>query len=29
MEIHFTPETEQTLNDVAAHCGSGTAEELV
>jgi predicted DNA-binding protein len=29
MEVHFTPETEKKLNDLAAQSGRGTAEALV
>ncbi len=29
MEVHFTPETEKKLNDLAAQCGRGTADKLV
>ena len=29
MEVHFTPETEQKLNDLAVQSGRGTADELV
>ena len=29
MEVHFRPETEKTLNDLAAQNGRGTADELV
>jgi predicted DNA-binding protein len=29
MEIHFTPETEKKLNDLAAQAGRETADELV
>jgi predicted DNA-binding protein len=29
MEIHFTPETEERLKDLAAQSGRGTADELV
>jgi hypothetical protein len=29
MEVHFTPETEKKLNDLAAQSGRGTADELV
>ncbi|MDQ2901670.1 MAG: hypothetical protein M3Y07_18015, partial [Acidobacteriota bacterium] len=29
MEVHFTPETEKKLNDVAAQSGRGTADALV
>ncbi len=29
MEIHFTPETEKKLNELAAQSGSGTADVLV
>ena len=29
MEVHFTPETEKKLKDLAALSGSGTADELV
>ena len=29
MEVHFTPETEKKLKDLAAHSGRGTADELV
>jgi hypothetical protein len=28
MEVHFTPETEQKLNDLAVQSGRGTADEL-
>lgn len=29
MEVHFTPETEEKLNDLAAQSGRATADELV
>jgi predicted DNA-binding protein len=29
MEVHFAPETEKKLNDLAAQTGRGTADELV
>jgi predicted DNA-binding protein len=29
MEVHFTPETEKKLNDLAAQTGRGAADELV
>ena len=29
MEVHFTPETEKKLNDLAAQSGRGNAAELV
>ena len=29
MEVHFTPETEQKLNDLAVQSGRGSADELV
>lgn len=29
MEVHFTPETEKKLKDLAAQSGRGTADELV
>jgi hypothetical protein len=29
MEVHFTPETEKKLQDLAARSGSGTADKLV
>ncbi len=29
MEVHFTPETEKKLNDLAAQSGRATADELV
>jgi predicted DNA-binding protein len=29
MEVHFTPETEKKLNDLAAENGRATADELV
>jgi Arc/MetJ-type ribon-helix-helix transcriptional regulator len=29
MEVHFSPETEKKLNDLAAQGGRGTADELV
>jgi putative addiction module component (TIGR02574 family) len=29
MEVHFTPETERKLKDLASQSGSGTVEELV
>ena len=29
MEVHFTPETENKLKDLAAQSGRGTADELV
>jgi len=29
MEVHFTPDTEQKLKDLAAQSGRGTADELV
>jgi predicted DNA-binding protein len=29
MEVHFAPETEAKLRDLAAQSGRGTAEELV
>ncbi|HXJ93900.1 MAG TPA: hypothetical protein VMT20_13705 [Terriglobia bacterium] len=29
MEVHFTPETEKKLNDLAAQSGRGTAAALV
>ncbi len=29
MEVHFTPETEKTLRDLAAKSGHTTAEQLV
>jgi predicted DNA-binding protein len=29
MEVHFAPETEKKLNDLAAQSGRKTAEELV
>jgi len=29
MEVHFTPETEKKLNDLAAQSGHRTADELV
>ena len=29
MEVHFTPETEEKLKDLAAQSGRGTADELV
>jgi len=29
MEVHFTPETEKKLKDLAAEGGRGTADELV
>jgi predicted DNA-binding protein len=29
MEVHFTPETEKKLNDLAAQSGHQTADELV
>ena len=29
MEVHFTPETENKLKDLAAQSGSGTADELM
>jgi predicted DNA-binding protein len=29
MEVHFTPETEKKLNDLATQSGRGTADELV
>ena len=29
MEVHFAPETEQKLKDIAAQSGRGTADELV
>jgi predicted DNA-binding protein len=29
MEVHFTPETEKKLNDLAAQNGHATADELV
>ena len=29
MEVHFTPETEKKLKDLAAQSGRGTPEELV
>jgi hypothetical protein len=29
MEVHFTPETEKKLNDLAAQSGCGTADKLV
>jgi hypothetical protein len=29
MEVHFTPETEKRLKDLAAQSGRGTADELV
>ena len=29
MEVHFTPETENKLKDLAAESGPGTADDLV
>ncbi len=29
MEVHFAPETEKKLNDLAAQSGRATADELV
>ena len=29
MEVHFTPETEKKLNDLAVQSGRGTADKLV
>jgi len=29
MEVHFAPETEQKLKDLAAQSGRGTADELI
>jgi len=29
MEVHFTPETEKKLKDLAAQSGRGTADEIV
>ena len=29
MEVHFAPETEKKLNDLAAQSGRGTADKLV
>jgi len=29
MEVHFAPETEKKLKDLAAQAGCGTADELV
>ena len=29
MEVHFPPETEKKLNELAAQSGRGTADELV
>jgi predicted DNA-binding protein len=29
MEVHFAPETEKRLKDIAAQSGLGTADELV
>ena len=29
MEVHFTPETERKLRDLAAQSGGGTADKLV
>jgi hypothetical protein len=29
MEVHFTPETEKRLKDIAAQSGRGTADKLV
>ena len=29
MEVHFTPETERKLNDLAVQSGRGTAEALL
>jgi len=29
MEVHFAPETEQKLQDLAAQSGQGTADQLV
>ena len=29
MEVHFSPETERKLNDLAAQAGRGSADELV
>lgn len=29
MEVHFTPETEKKLRDLATEVGRGTADELV
>jgi len=29
MEVHFTPETEKKLQDLAAQSGRGSADELV
>jgi hypothetical protein len=29
MEVHFTPETEEKLKDLAEQNGSGTADQLV
>jgi hypothetical protein len=29
VEVHFTPETERKLKDLAAQSGGGTADELV
>ena len=29
MEVHFTPETEKRLKDLAAQSGNGTADQLV
>jgi predicted DNA-binding protein len=29
MEVHFSPETEKRLKDLAAQSGCGTADELV
>jgi predicted DNA-binding protein len=29
MEVHFTPETEKKLKDLAAQSGRGTADDLV
>jgi len=29
MEVHFTPETEEKLKDLAAQSGRGNADELV
>jgi predicted DNA-binding protein len=29
MEVHFTPETEKKLNDLAAQSGRGSADKLV
>src|ERR1700735_5547088 len=29
MEVHFTPETEKKLQDLASRSGSGTADKLV